>query len=62
MDLVTHDGRLEAVGVNLASRPPAMPPPPPVGTGRELFAFMRHGAPTAEEGGSVMLQQMESAT
>ena len=35
------DGQLEAVGVDLGSRPPANSPPPPVGTGRELFALMR---------------------
>ena len=53
-------GSLEAVGVDLATRDHAPPPQAPLGTGRELFAFMRHNAPTAEEGGSVMLQQMES--
>ena len=31
------------------------PPPPPFGTGRELFAFMRHGADGAERGASAML-------
>ena len=54
-------GSLEAVGVDLATREPAAPPPAPLGTGRELFAFMRHAAPTAEEGGSVMLGAMESS-
>ena len=53
-------GSLEAVGVDLAARDAAEPPPAPLGTGRELFAFMRHNAPTAEQGGSVMLQAMES--
>ena len=38
---------------------PAPPPPAPVGTGRELFAFMRHGADNAEHGGSTMLAHME---
>jgi phosphogluconate dehydratase len=56
--LCATDGSLEAVGVDLAARRPAMPPPPPVGTGRELFAFMRRDAPSAEEGGSVMLADM----
>ncbi len=35
------------------------PPPPALGTGRELFAFMRHGASPAEEGGSAMLAELE---
>jgi phosphogluconate dehydratase len=33
----------------------ATPPPPPFGTGRELFAFMRQGADGAERGASAML-------
>ncbi|HZJ11102.1 MAG TPA: phosphogluconate dehydratase [Methyloceanibacter sp.] len=33
----------------------AMAPPPPLGTGRELFALMRHGADGAERGASAML-------
>ncbi|MBP8234625.1 MAG: phosphogluconate dehydratase [Rhizorhabdus sp.] len=37
------------------AREPASPPPPASGTGRELFAFMRAGADTAERGGSAML-------
>jgi phosphogluconate dehydratase len=55
-------GSLEAVGVDLAAREQATPPAPPLGTGRELFAFMRHHAPTAEQGGSVMLAEMEGVT
>jgi len=39
-----------------AAREPAAPPPEPLGTGRELFAFMRHGADGAEQGASAMLQ------
>ena len=42
-----------------AAREPALPPPAPLGTGRELFAFMRHGADEAEKGGSAMLAAME---
>jgi phosphogluconate dehydratase len=42
------DGEWEA-------REDAEPPPPPFGTGRELFAFMRHGADGAERGASAML-------
>ena len=38
-----------------AARAPATPPPPALGTGRELFAWMRVGASSAEEGGSAML-------
>ena len=41
-----------------AARLPAVAPPPALGTGRELFAFMRHGASSAEEGGSAMLAQL----
>jgi len=57
--LCGHDGRLEAVGVDLASRERAKPPPPPIGTGRELFAFMRATADNAEHGASAMLHAME---
>ena len=41
-----------------ALREAAAPPPAHLGTGRELFAFMRHGAATAEQGGSAMLSAM----
>jgi phosphogluconate dehydratase len=37
------------------AREPAPPPPAQLGTGRELFAFMRAGADTAERGASAML-------
>ena len=57
--LCGHDGRLEAVNVDLAGRDPARPPPPPIGTGRELFAFMRATADNAEHGASAMLRAME---
>ena len=62
-DLVRLDGRrgtLEAVGVDLESRPPANSPPPPVGTGRELFAMMRIHCNEAEAGASAMLAAMEA--
>ncbi|WP_309610933.1 dihydroxy-acid dehydratase, partial [Sphingomonas sp.] len=59
--LCGHGGTLEVVGIDLATREPAAPPPPPVGTGRELFAFMRHGADNAEHGASAMLRQMEQS-
>ncbi|MBV8907516.1 MAG: phosphogluconate dehydratase [Sphingomonas sp.] len=58
--LDAHSGTLEAVGIDLASRPPANSPPPPVGTGRELFAMMRASADEAEAGASVMLAAMEA--
>jgi len=57
--LCAHQGLLEAVGVDLASREPASPPPPPRGTGRELFAFMRATADNAEHGASAMLHAMD---
>ena len=53
-------GVLEAVGVNLASRPAANSPPPPVGTGRELFAMMRLHVDQAEAGASAMLAAMDA--
>jgi len=61
-DLIRLDARngvLEAVGVDLAARPPANSPPPPSGTGRELFALMRMQADRAELGASAMLDAME---
>src|SRR5437868_13401374 len=39
--LDARSGTLEAIRVDLASRPPANSPPPPAGTGRALFALMR---------------------
>jgi phosphogluconate dehydratase len=41
------------------ARDGAATPPPAAGTGRELFAFMRHGADEAEKGGSAMLAAMD---
>jgi phosphogluconate dehydratase len=58
--LCARSGQLEAVGVDLGSRPPANSPPPPVGTGRELFALMRMTADEAELGASAMLAAMEA--
>ena len=58
--LCGHRGVLEAVDVDLSAREPVGPPPPPVGTGRELFAFMRSGADDAEHGASAMLGAMEA--
>jgi phosphogluconate dehydratase len=58
--LCAQAGELEAVGVDLGSRPPANSPPPPAGTGRELFALMRLTASEAEAGASAMLAAMEA--
>ena len=58
--LDARSGTLEAVGVDLASRPAANSPPPPAGTGRELFAMMRMQASDAEAGASAMLAAMET--
>jgi phosphogluconate dehydratase len=55
-----RNGQLEAVGVDLAARPPANSPPPPAGTGRELFALMRLQCDAAELGASAMLDAMEA--
>ncbi|MBA3512218.1 phosphogluconate dehydratase [Sphingomonas sp.] len=57
--LCGHDGRLEAVGVDIAAREPAPAPAPPLGTGRELFALMRRYCNDAEAGGSAMLAEMD---
>ncbi len=46
----------------LASRTPAIAPPPAIGVGRELFALFRHHADDAEKGGSAMLAAMEKVT
>jgi len=58
--LDARSGTLEAIGVDLASRPPANAPPPPVGTGRELFALMRLHVSEAEAGASAILAAMEA--
>jgi phosphogluconate dehydratase len=57
--LCGNRGSLEALDVDLAARDPAGPPRPPVGTGRELFAFMRATADDAERGASAMLRAMD---
>ena len=57
--LSADTGELTALVEDFEAREPADPPPPPLGTGRELFAFLRHGADTAERGASAMLHAME---
>ena len=44
-----------STSADLSARFPAPTPPAADGTGRELFAFMRHGADEAERGASAML-------
>jgi phosphogluconate dehydratase len=59
--LCAEEGTLEAL-VDFdewEARQIADAPPPALGTGRELFAFMRHGADEAEKGGSAMLAAMD---
>ncbi|SIR78790.1 6-phosphogluconate dehydratase [Aquipseudomonas alcaligenes] len=57
-DLIRVDGRTGELRVlveaaELAARDPVAPPPPAIGSGRELFAFMRAGFSSAEQGASV---------
>lgn len=63
-DLIRLDaeaGVLEALvdPAEWAARAHAEAPPAPLGTGRELFAMMRHGASEAEAGASAMLAAAE---
>ena len=55
--LSAEEGLLQVLvdDAELAARDDALAPPPATGTGRELFAFMRHGADGAEQGASAML-------
>ena len=52
-------GTLDTLAPDFMERDPAPAPLPPLGTGRELFAMMRHGADGAERGASAMLAAME---
>ena len=61
-DIVRVDARaglLEAVEVDIPARPPVNSPPPPVGTGRELFALMRQDCDGPEAGASAILAAMD---
>ena len=55
--LCAHRGELSVLVDDsvFAARPPAAAQPALDGTGRELFALMRHGADDAEHGASAML-------
>jgi phosphogluconate dehydratase len=57
--LCAERGELTVLARDWESREPAPAPPPPLGTGRELFAMMRHGVDSAERGASAMLRAME---
>ena len=57
--LCAGDGQLTVLAPDFDAREPAPAPAPPPGTGRELFAFMRHGADSPERGASAMLSAME---
>ena len=54
-----HQGVLEILTdeAEWESRPMVPPPPRPLGTGRELFAMLRHHSDEAEKGGSAMLSE-----
>jgi phosphogluconate dehydratase len=58
--LSADDGTLNALvpEAEWDARELAQAPRPHIGTGRELFAFMRHGASTAEQGGSTLIAAM----
>ena len=58
--LSADDGTLNVLvsEAEWAAREQVVTPRPHIGTGRELFAFMRHGASTAEQGGSALLAAM----
>jgi phosphogluconate dehydratase len=57
--LDANNGVIEAVGVDLTARPAANAPPPPLGTGREMFALMRLNVGDAEAGASALLAAMD---
>jgi phosphogluconate dehydratase len=58
--LSAEDGTLDALvdPAEWDARVQIQAPRPHIGTGRELFAFMRRGASTAEQGGSALLVAM----
>ena len=55
-------GKLEALvdAAEWDAREQASPPPPAMGTGRELFAMLRHHSDPAEKGGSAMLAEVRN--
>ena len=66
-DVVRVDGEagtLDALvdAAEWTAREAALPPPPPIGTARELFALQRLTADDAERGASAMLAAMEGVT
>ncbi|QDH14837.1 phosphogluconate dehydratase [Oecophyllibacter saccharovorans] len=63
-DMIRVDGRTGKLEVlvdkkEFDAREAVPPVKPDIGTGRELFAMMRHFAPCPEEGGSAMLRLMD---
>jgi phosphogluconate dehydratase len=52
--LCARTGTLDT-SADLTARASTLPPPPPLGTGRELFALMRFYSDAAEQGASAML-------
>ncbi|MDX5371252.1 MAG: phosphogluconate dehydratase [Pseudomonadaceae bacterium] len=64
-DPIRVDGRSGELRVlveadEFAAREPASPPPPAVGCGRELFAFMRSSFSSAEQGASAFSAHLET--
>ena len=57
--LCGRNGLLE-IRTDLSARDPVAAPPPPQGTGRELFAMMRLHVDEAEQGASAMLAAMDA--
>ncbi len=58
--LCGHTGALDVLEADIAARSSAVPPPAPVGVGRELFGLMRRHSDDAEAGASALLAEMEA--